>query len=88
MVALVATSSKSHLDASGTQRHMAGQHPLRSFNAKSLWTGAAHGIGRALAQRFAREGVRHVAVADLDSDDDAAPVAVAVTGLTFAERRT
>jgi len=57
-----------------------------------VWTGAAYGIGRALAQRFAREGVRHVAVVDLDSDDDAAPVAlavaVAVTGLTFAERRT
>ena len=31
-------------------------------------TGAAGGIGRALAQRFAREGARHVAVADLNLD--------------------
>src|SRR3954454_3378498 len=29
-------------------------------------TGGARGIGRALARRFAREGARHVAVADLD----------------------
>ena len=29
-------------------------------------TGGANGIGRALAERFAREGTRHVAVADLD----------------------
>ena len=29
-------------------------------------TGGARGIGRALARRFAKEGARHVAVADLD----------------------
>ena len=37
-------------------------------------TGGAKGIGRALARRFAREGARHVAVADLD---DAGALAVA-----------
>ena len=31
-------------------------------------TGGASGIGRALAQRFAREGTKHVAVADLDGE--------------------
>jgi NAD(P)-dependent dehydrogenase (short-subunit alcohol dehydrogenase family) len=31
-------------------------------------TGAGHGIGRALAQRFAAEGAAHVVVADLDGD--------------------
>jgi NAD(P)-dependent dehydrogenase (short-subunit alcohol dehydrogenase family) len=31
-------------------------------------TGGAHGIGRALCERFAREGARGVCVADLDED--------------------
>lgn len=35
-------------------------------------TGAAHGIGRAMALRFAAEGVRGVVVADLDADGAAA----------------
>ncbi len=33
-----------------------------------LITGAAHGIGRALAERFHREGARAVGVADVDSE--------------------
>ena len=35
-------------------------------------TGGAKGIGRALAQRFAHEGARHVAIADLDGAGAAA----------------
>src|SRR5690348_7643085 len=31
-------------------------------------TGGAKGIGRALSERFAQEGARHVVVADLDGD--------------------
>jgi NAD(P)-dependent dehydrogenase (short-subunit alcohol dehydrogenase family) len=42
-------------------------------------TGGAKGIGRALARRFAREGARHVAVADLD-DAGAHAVATQLSG--------
>jgi NAD(P)-dependent dehydrogenase (short-subunit alcohol dehydrogenase family) len=42
-------------------------------------TGGASGIGRALAQRFAADDARHVAIADLDGDK-AALVARAVGG--------
>ena len=38
-------------------------------------TGAASGIGRALAQRFAREGARHVVCADLNAEGAAATAA-------------
>ncbi len=46
-------------------------------------TGAAQGIGRALAERFAREGARHVAVADLNGTG-ATEVARAIGGSAFA----
>jgi NAD(P)-dependent dehydrogenase (short-subunit alcohol dehydrogenase family) len=42
-------------------------------------TGAATGIGRALAERFHREGAKHVAVVDLDGDR-AKSVATAISG--------
>ena len=42
-------------------------------------TGGAKGIGRALAMRFAREGARHVAIADLDGTA-AAQVAKEING--------
>ena len=42
-------------------------------------TGGAGGIGRALAERFAKEGARHVAVADLDLDG-ARAVAASISG--------
>ncbi len=42
-------------------------------------TGGANGIGKALVERFAREGVRHVAAADLDGPG-AEAVAAAVGG--------
>ncbi|HEX8568363.1 MAG TPA: SDR family oxidoreductase [Caulobacteraceae bacterium] len=45
-------------------------------------TGGASGIGRALARRFAREGARHVAVADLD-EAGAQAVAAEVGGSGF-----
>ena len=45
-------------------------------------TGGANGIGRALAERFAREGARHVAVADLD-EAGAKRVAEAIGGSSF-----
>lgn len=38
-------------------------------------TGAASGIGRALAQRFAREGAKHIVCADLNGDGAAATAA-------------
>lgn len=46
-------------------------------------TGAAQGIGRALAERFKAEGAAAVAVADLDIEG-AADVAARVGGLAFA----
>lgn len=44
-----------------------------------LVTGGANGIGRALCERFANEGARHVIVADLD-ESAAAQVADAING--------
>jgi NAD(P)-dependent dehydrogenase (short-subunit alcohol dehydrogenase family) len=48
---------------------------VRLEGKKALVTGGASGIGRALAERFAREGARAVVVADLDE-----PGARAVAG--------
>jgi len=43
-------------------------------------TGGAHGIGKALCERFAREGARGVVVADLDAEA-ASQVATEIAGL-------
>ncbi|MEM0952975.1 MAG: SDR family oxidoreductase [Pseudomonadota bacterium] len=45
-------------------------------------TGGANGIGKALCERFAAEGARMVAVADLEADN-AATVADAIGGIAF-----
>lgn len=49
-------------------------------------TGGANGIGKALAQRFAREGAAHVAVADLD-EAGARAVAESIGGPAVASWR-
>ncbi len=46
-------------------------------------TGGGNGIGKALCERFAKEGARHVAVADLE-EDAAQAVAAAIDGRGYA----
>jgi NAD(P)-dependent dehydrogenase (short-subunit alcohol dehydrogenase family) len=41
---------------------------MQLANAVIVVTGGAHGIGRALCERFAHEGAKHVCVADLDAE--------------------
>lgn len=48
---------------------------MRVANKVVVVTGAASGIGRAMARRFAAEGAKHVAVADLDGAGAAAVAA-------------
>lgn len=56
---------------------------MRLKNKVILVTGAAAGIGRALAERFHREGAAGIAVADLD-EARATEVAAAIGGLAIA----